>query len=218
MTDSPYLPPVRLEAARERVIAELAEHFAHDHLDTAEFEARLDLVYQARTLADLDRLQTDLPALASAEERTRLSVPLATEDDVRNRQLLLAIMGGTERKGAWTPARHLDVLALMGGVELDFREAHFAPGVTRVNALAIMGGVEILVPPGVKVESEGVGIMGGFESFGQVGDDHPDTPVLRISGLALMGAVEIQQRLPGESARDARLRRREERRRLKRGG
>ena len=88
------------------------------------------------------------------------------------------------------------------------------PGVTEVNILAIMGGVEVLVPPGLAVETHGFGFMGGFEGVDQVGvDTDPDAPRLLIRGMAIMGAVEVAVRLPGETARDARRRRRELRRR-----
>ena len=90
----------------------------------------------------------------------------------------------------------------MGGAVLDFREALLDPGVTEIFALALMGGVEIIVPPGVYVDSNGIGIMGGFEQLGAT--KYPtdgSAPVLRITGLALMGAVEIKQRGPRERSR-----------------
>jgi hypothetical protein len=219
MTHSPYLPPVRLEAERERTVAELSDHFAHDHLDTAEFESRLDRAYRATSLAALEQLKSDLPALPRAATPTEAAVPrapgvaIAPDHEVADRKVVFALMGGAERKGAWTPPRTLDVLAIMGGVGLDFREARFVDGETQINVAAIMGGVEIIVPPGVRVESSGIGIMGGFESFDQTAE--PSAPLLRITGIALMGGVEITQRLPGESADDAKSRRRAERRRLK---
>jgi hypothetical protein len=219
MTNSPYLPPVRLEAHRERIVEELSQHFAHDHLDTAEFENRLDVAYRATTLAELEKLKADLPALPNQEPRAPVyGVELADESETRDRQVVFALMGGSERTGSWTPARTIDVLALMGGVELDFRLARFAPGVTTVNVAAIMGGVEIIVPPGLHVESSGIGIMGAFESFNQAADARDaGAPVLRITGIALMGAVEIAQRLPGENSREAKRRLREEQRRLRDG-
>jgi hypothetical protein len=215
MNDSQPLSPVRLEEQRERLVRELSAHFAHDHLDTPEFERRLDLAYRATTLAEMQQLRADLPALPAAA-----SAPPALErarpGEVRRQQFVLALMGGTERKGVWTPARSIDAVAFMGGVVLDFREARFPPGVTRVNALAFMGGIEILVPPGVRVESSGTGILGGFESFEQPGDESdPDAPVLQVSGVAIMGGVEISQRLRGESAKQARQRLRAEQRRLR---
>jgi hypothetical protein len=103
----------------------------------------------------------------------------------------------------------------MGGTELDFREAALPQGVTQVQVLAIMGGVEIIVPPGVNVDSHGIGIMGGFEDAGEQEHD-PSAPTLRIAGLAVMGGVDISVRYPGESARDARRRRKQESRERRR--
>ena len=50
--------------------------------------------------------------------------------------------------------------------------------------------------------------MGGFElKAGDAAALSPAHPVLRLSGLAIMGGVETETRLPGESARDAKRRR-----------
>jgi len=43
----------------------------------------------------------------------------------------------------------------------------------------------------------------------------PDQPLLRVKGLVVMGGAEIAVRLPGESARDAKKRKRIERRELR---
>jgi len=138
---------------------------------------------------------------------------LAHPSHVRDRQITVAFWSGRSRKGSWVPARRNVVLALQGGIELDFREAVFGPGVTEVHAVAVMGAVEILVPPGVHLESSGFAFMGAFDDDTE--GSHParaDMPILRLSGFALMGAVEVQVRHPGESAREARARRKRERR------
>jgi hypothetical protein len=84
-----------------------------------------------------------------------------------------------------------------------------------------MGGAEIIVPPGLTVESDGIAILGGFEHLEDVAvKEDPAAPVLRLKGLALMGGVDVNIRYPGESARDAKKRlkeRRREQRRLRRG-
>jgi hypothetical protein len=104
-------------------------------------------------------------------------------------------------------------VALCGGVELDFREAVMPPGVTEVKIFAMWGGVDVIVPPGLNVECHGVGIMGGFDHAPEAsGPVDPRAPTLRITGVALMGGVDITVRHVGESGRDARRRRRQERR------
>ncbi len=125
---------------------------------------------------------------------------------------MLAIMGGVERKGAWIPPRRMTVAAVMGGAELDFREATFGAEVTDVWVVAIMGGVEIIVPPGIRTDLKGViPIMGGSGSDAPSAGLPPDAPTVRVRGLALMGGLEVKVRLPGESEKEARKRIRTER-------
>jgi len=222
MPDNPTQPPVPLQREREQTVQLLIDHYAADNLTVEEFESRLDSAYGATSRAALDRLLTGLPVLASSAQ-TVDHPPIATvpADQVRNFNVQIAIMSGSERKGSWTPPRKLYTLALMGGAGLDFREARMPPGETEVNVLAVMGGVEIVVPPGLAVETHGLGLMGGFEALDQAGDSRdPDAPRLIIRGMAVMGGVEVTVRLPGETAKDARQRRRlerKERRRLASG-
>ncbi len=125
-------------------------------------------------------------------------------------------MGGGSRAGAWVPARHNWAVGVLGGCELDFREAQLGPGVTEVHGFAIMGGVQVLVPLDVRVECSGIGIMGGFDHKGTVtSTTDPEAPVIRVTGVAIMGGVEVRVRYPGETARDARLRLKAERKALR---
>jgi hypothetical protein len=130
---------------------------------------------------------------------------------VKERSFAVAVMGGTRRAGRWNPARTNHAIAIMGGAEIDFREAVMGPGLTELRIFTLWGGVEVIVPPGMNVESHGVGILGGFEHAPDRPGD-PNAPTLRVTGLALMGGVDIKVRQAGESARDARRRRRQERR------
>jgi hypothetical protein len=208
--------PVPLEQTREHVIQQLSAHFAHDNLSIEALEERLDRAHQATTLDDLRSLVSDLPVVAADATPTlspKTFVSPATGAHVSERQIIVGIMGGAEKKGVWTPARQIYVVAMMGGAHLDFREARFGPGVTEVIVFAVMGGAEIVVPPGVHVDLNGLALMGGF---GQTGSaplpTDPNAPVLRIGGFALMGGVEVCIRYPGERPKDAREREKLERR------
>ena len=48
---------------------------------------------------------------------------------------VVAFLGGSTRKGSWEPPALLRVLAFMGGVELDFREADLLEGETVLEIL-----------------------------------------------------------------------------------
>lgn len=217
-----------LEGSRKTTIDVLCEHFAVDRLTVDEFERRLDAAHRASSRQELDALLADLPKggtqLAAPNGETRsVARPqeVAHPDFVKDRETVIAIMGGTGRKGRWSPARQNLVVAVMGGAELDFREAVLPPGVTEVQVYALWGGVEIVVPPDVHVESHGFAVLGGFDHAAEGGaSPEPGVPTLRVTGVAVMGGVDVTVRQPGESARDARRRRRLEardRRRLSDG-
>jgi hypothetical protein len=213
--------PVPLEQTRERTIQQLCEHFAYDNLTAEALEERLDRAHQAATLDDLRSLVSDLPvvhhAAAAPAPGMRTFVSPATGAHVSERQIIVGIMGGAEKKGVWTPAKQTYVVAFMGGAELDFREARFGPGVTEVIVFAIMGGAEIIVPPGVHVDMNGLALMGGFSQTGSAPPPtDPNAPVLRIGGFCMMGGVEVSIRYPGERPKDARQREKLDRQEQKR--
>jgi hypothetical protein len=68
----------------------------------------------------------------------------------------------------------------------------FGAGVTEIEIFALMGGVDIKVPTGLRVETTGLGIMGGFSVSGADADPGPDAPVLRITGVATMAGVDAK--------------------------
>jgi hypothetical protein len=106
--------------------------------------------------------------------------------------------------------KRLKVAALLGGTKSDLRDALIGSGVTEVKVMACLGGVEVIVPPHVDVECEGIGILGGFGISEQPPTD-PKRPVVRVSGFALLGGVEVSSRLRGESAKQAKKRLKAER-------
>lgn len=217
MDTAPNMPAKRsangeapLAAERERVVQALSAHFAEERLTLTEFEQRLERAYNLTSTDQLRSLVADLPAevTAAAVREMPAGPTLVPSSEVPPRGVVFALMGGAERGGSWIVPRQLKVVVIMGGAELDLREARFGPGVTEIEVFVMMGAVEIVVPPGVRVESFGAAFMGGFELKG--GDAtalSPAHPVLRLSGLAVMGGVGTETRLPGESAREAKRRR-----------
>lgn len=191
MSDAP-LTPAGLRERRDATIARLCEHFARDHIEAEELERLIDQAHQATSLVQLDALTAGLPSLRAAQPQPQQAAEL-WRHPIRPNETIIAVMGGAERRGAWAPAQKMHVTAVMGGVLLDFRDAQLGPGVTEVFVVAIMGGVEIIVPPGVAVESDGIGIMGAFGHGAHTRFPiDGSAPVLRLTGLALMGGVEIR--------------------------
>jgi Domain of unknown function (DUF1707)/Cell wall-active antibiotics response 4TMS YvqF len=182
------LPAASLDAARERAVERLSIHYARDQLTLDELESRLERAYAARTTEALDAVLAGLPVLSPSPSA---SAALATKAP-RSRNYV-AVWSGVVRRGAWVVPQHVNAVAIMGGVELDLRDATLSAGVTEIEVLAVMGGVVVTVPPTVRLECDGFAFMGGFEDqLNQPASGDPNAPVVRLTGLAFMGGVEAR--------------------------
>lgn len=90
-------------------------------------------------------------------------------------------------------ARRFRVLAWMGNVKLDLTRVLLGAGTTEIEAIAVMGEVRILVPPGLRVECDGDPLLGEFSIKRIAGSAPPaDAPLVRITGRAILGSVKIK--------------------------
>jgi hypothetical protein len=105
----------------------------------------------------------------------------------------LAVMGGSRRASSAPDFQGGSLLAVMGGVEVDLRSAGIASGEAVLEAFTLWGGIEIAVPHEWEVESRGVALLGGFEDKTRAREPGaPNRPRLVVTGLAVMGGVEIK--------------------------
>jgi hypothetical protein len=163
---------------RERTVAVLGEHHAVGRLTYEEFVERMDSAYKARTQAELDRLTSDLPSTSS---------PPPEREHGRKRRWVVSIMSGTNRTEE-VADEHV-ILDVMGGSDLDLRHARFPTGEARVTAIAIMGGSEIWVPDGARVELTGFALMGGNDNRVPGGGSGP---LIRVRAWSLMGGIDVR--------------------------
>ncbi len=100
-----------------------------------------------------------------------------------------AILGSFKRRMTSQRFAGGDLTSIMGGCELDLREASIE-GSAVLNAFALMGGIEIQVPTDWTVEVEGVPILGGFEETTLRPKDASKRLIIR--GYAIMGGLSIR--------------------------
>jgi hypothetical protein len=81
----------------------------------------------------------------------------------------------------------------------------------RIDCWAIMGGMNIVVPPGVEVVVRGIGIMGGFDHSEDGVPGDPGAPRVIVSGFAFWGGVGVERKLPRAERRRLREERRQDR-------
>ncbi|GLX18320.1 DUF1707 SHOCT-like domain-containing protein [Streptomyces lavendulae] len=188
------------DADRERVVDRLRDAVAEGRLDMEEFEERLEAAYTSRTYAELEPLTRDLPAAAGSTSPSPVAPSPAPSSAWPDRiggtgtsATAVAVMSGFQRKGRWTVPARFNAVAIWGGGELDLREADFAEREVVITCVAVMGGIEITVPPGVEVDVRGIGIMGAFDQ-GKSQDNRPEpgAPRVVVNGLAFWGGVAVK--------------------------
>jgi hypothetical protein len=191
--------PARLAIAalRERVLSRLSEAFVNDELGLDEFETRVDRAYQAPGESELTQLVTDLGPLPPAVSTELLvadaPITALASPQARRGRRVLALLGNVERRGQFQVPDGYRVTSVLGNVELDLRDVVFPEGVTHVHVRAVLGNIEIIVPPSLAVDCDGSGILASFASMNRLPAEGTGAgPLLRILGSAVLGNVEIR--------------------------
>ena len=133
--------PVSLRASdadRDAVIELLKERTADGTLTLDELAERVDGALRARTRADLDAVTVDLAGRRTAPATRRSAT-----------STVVSVMAGAGRKGRWRCGERLVAVAVMGGCQIDFRGAEIDADEVHVTAIAVMGGIDIVVPEGI---------------------------------------------------------------------
>jgi len=195
VNDFAHLESAPLTALRNQVMDRLTTLFSQDLITMEDYERRAADASRAETKSALVAVVEALPAApaertatVAAESRRgwRVSTEDAPQDDAA-----ICIFGGTERRGVWKVPRNFDAICVFGGAKIDFTKAVLpAEGVT-LQCIACFGGVDVVVPRGVRVDVRGNAILGGFDRPKYDSED-PNAPVIRVEGFAIFGGVSIK--------------------------
>ncbi|GHE77249.1 hypothetical protein GCM10018785_51850 [Streptomyces longispororuber] len=205
--------PPRLRASdadRDRAAEILTEGLATGRLDPQEHTERLDGVYRAKTLAEIEPYVADLPAPGAKPPGPGPApdgpAPGAVPEAAG--RTLYAVLGDTARRGRWRPARRTHAYALFGDVVVDLSEAEFEHRQILVRGVALFGEVRVRVPENVSLRGHGTAVLGTFD-VDTLESAERDAPVVFVSGMAVCGSVTARPKR-GKRIRDlrARLRRR----------
>jgi predicted membrane protein len=100
------------------------------------------------------------------------------------------VMGGVKKASSSPDFKGGSAFAVMGGTEIDLRQASIETGPAVLDTFAMMGGIEIRVPESWTVEIQGNALLGGFEDKSRRPPDEKKR--LIITGFAIMGGVEVK--------------------------
>ena len=143
------------DADRDRTVTQLRENVVEGRLTLDEFSERVGLALAARTRGDLDAVMADLPQVPP-----RLPEPTAAPAKPK-RRWHVAVMSGHSTKGRWRISGKTNAIAVMGGCDMDLRQAEIEGPEVEITAFAFWGGIDIVVPEGFDVDLRGFSFMGG---------------------------------------------------------
>lgn len=169
------------DAERERTVTALRAAAVEGRLTLEELAERVERALVAATREALEPLTADLPAPPEAPRPSRAGT-----------RWIVGIMGGGDRKGRWRIGSRCTVVNVMGGADLDLREAVIASAETVITVVSLMGGSDIVVPEGVDVELGGFAFMGGNDLKIEGPRPGPGAPVVRVRAFSLMGGTDVK--------------------------
>jgi hypothetical protein len=172
------------DAERDETLRVLGDHAAVGRLTVDELEERSSRALAAKTRGELALLTSDLPQEAGQGR----PAPTPAKKPVR---WMVAIMSGSHRRGRFRAVGRINAIAIMGGDEIDLREAEIEGGELTLSLVAIMGGANIYIPDSVEFDVGGFSLMGGNTEYGVERPPRPGAPVIRLRTWNLMGGATI---------------------------
>jgi predicted membrane protein len=103
---------------------------------------------------------------------------------------VVAIWGGGEYRIRAKNFRGGDLVAFMGGFDVDLREADIEGDQATINVTAFMGGGVLRVPENWVVSMQVGAFMGGHSL--KTRESAPPNKTLIVKGIAVMGGVEVR--------------------------
>ncbi|MCX9191554.1 DUF1707 domain-containing protein [Carbonactinospora thermoautotrophica] len=191
----PGLDPREMRASdkdRDRVADILREAFAEGRLTPEEHAERLDAVYRAKTLGELEPLVRDLPVAPGVAPQ--VVAPTAARPQhtpaTQPPPPLVAIFSNSKVEGRWRLPDAVNAVSVFSEMKIDLRQCEFATPEVDLTANAIFGALELRLPRGVVVRSYGVPLFGEYK-VEQDAAEESGAVVVNVRGVALFGSVKI---------------------------
>lgn len=165
------------DAERERAAVQLREHFAEGRLTLEDFVERIQALYEARTVGELDLPLRDLPGAPSARRGVT--------------RFVLALLGSSEREGRLRVRRRIVCLAGFGNIDLDLRHASFEGDRVTILLLGACSALDVYVPEGVEVDLHGLVVFGHRSANGNDPLPRPGTPLVRVVALGILAGIDV---------------------------
>lgn len=173
------------DADRDRVAGLLGEALADGRLTAEEHRERLDLLYAAKTHGELASLTADLGTGRGDVQRQRSAIPVE-----RVAPQVAVLSSSVARPVGHVEGRMLAV-GVLGNARIDLTHASLGENGVEITAQAILGAVDVVVPPDARVTMTGFPLLGDLSPTREPGP--ADGPQVKVSAFALLGSVTIHR-------------------------
>lgn len=165
------------DTERERARVRLREHFVEGRLTLEELVERVQALYEARTVGELDAPLRDLPGAPAVRRGVT--------------RFVLALLGSSEREGRLRVRRRILCFAAFGNVDLDLRHASFEGDRVTILLLGAFSALDVYVPEGVDVDLHGVVVLGHRSANGNDPLPRAGTPLVRVVALGVVAGIDV---------------------------
>ena len=173
---------------RQQVLQRLADAFADDNLELAEYERRVRGAEMATTIGELEAVVADFP------ERDT-TVPSRATGPVVGSGMAVTVMGSRDMEIEAAGDVPRQVINVMGETRIDLSTA--PPGVYELRVINVMGEIQVAVPYGTQVNRTLWNLLSEVtirpwkvrRSTGTRFTSHQ----INLAGFSLMGEVTIRE-------------------------
>lgn len=181
--------PVYAERQRQHLLDLVTDRWSKDQIEMEEYEKLVERIQGAHSGTELDELQKMLePTQASNTINTVFTLSGSGET-----QTSVALLSERRLSGDWLRQNRVSGFCALASIVYDFRAVRMPSEPVVLDAVALLGSVEIIVPPDLAVRMDAVPIAGeatlkrGVSSREEVGK-----PLLIITGAAVLGSISVR--------------------------
>ncbi len=124
-------------------------------------------------------------------------LPAPDDEPGGDTRFAIAYKGTVTRAGHWRVPQRIICAVYKGAGYLDLSAARLTAPATTIVAIAYKSQVRVVLPPGLRVEASGMGVSCHAQPGGEAA---PGTPVLRVSGVACKGGIDVRVSAPAVTA------------------
>lgn len=166
------------DADRNDVIEALQEAAGQGRLTLDELDQRIEVAFNAKTVAELEPLTADIPAARAMQP----AVPVR----------LHSTLSSLRRAGYWEVPPKLDVHLALASARIDLTQARLSSSVVEIVVSGWASSLDVIVPTGSRVDISGlVTPLGTSDVRGAQAADNG--VIVRITGKLLMGSVTARR-------------------------